>query len=108
MRNTVYCALPDGADHAAIEASIARHGRERRGVRARLPGEGHLVRCRPVQHTGWRRPGAGHIFLEVTGRGDYLPPYAGNLDIMTASAVRVGETIAAQRSRPRTVAGSPA
>ena len=37
------------------------------------------------------------VFLEVTGNGDYLPRYAGNLDIMTASAVRVGETIVAER-----------
>jgi acetaldehyde dehydrogenase len=37
------------------------------------------------------------ILLEVTGNGDYLPPYAGNLDIMTASAIRVGETFATER-----------
>ena len=33
------------------------------------------------------------ILLRVAGRGDYLPAFAGNLDIMTASAVRVGETL---------------
>jgi acetaldehyde dehydrogenase (acetylating) len=34
------------------------------------------------------------LFVEVEGSGDYLPKYAGNLDIMTASAVKVGEEIA--------------
>ena len=97
MRNTVYCALSDGADHTAIEASIAAMAAS---VAAYVPGyrvKGVSFDTGPFSTPGGMALERVSIFLEVTGRGDYLPAYAGNLDIMTASAVRVGETIAAQR-----------
>lgn len=97
MRNTVYCALPDGADQAAVEASIVAMVAE---VATYVPGyrvKDVVFDDGPFSTPGGRAATRVSAFLEVTGNGDYLPPYAGNLDIMTASAVRVGETLAAER-----------
>jgi acetaldehyde dehydrogenase len=97
MRNTVYCAIGADADRAAIETSVAAMAADVAGY---VPG--YVVRGVVFDEGPFGTP-AGEaaarvtILLEVTGRGDYLPPYAGNLDIMTASAVRVGETIATRR-----------
>src|SRR5687768_9893736 len=97
MRNTVYCALPEGVDRAAVEASVEQMAAE---VAAYVPGyrvKGIVFDDGPFQTPGGIAAGRVSVLLEVTGNGDYLPPYAGNLDIMTASAVRVGETIATRR-----------
>jgi acetaldehyde dehydrogenase len=100
MRNTIYCGLPADADQAAIEASIERMADE---VREYVPGyrvKGVAFDDGPFATPGGQVAGRVMILLEVTGNGDHLPPYAGNLDIMTAAAVQVGETIAAKRVGP--------
>ncbi|MGH2407825.1 MAG: acetaldehyde dehydrogenase (acetylating) [Candidatus Limnocylindrales bacterium] len=97
MRNTVYCALPADADRDAIGASVQAMAAE---VAVYVPGyriKGLTFDDGPFQTPAGQAEARISVFLEVTGNGDYLPPFAGNLDIMTASAVRVGEMLARTR-----------
>ncbi|HEX7307771.1 acetaldehyde dehydrogenase (acetylating) [Lentzea sp.] len=84
MRDTIFCAIPPDADPDPITDSIARMETE---IQSYVPGYRLL---REPQFD----PGRVAIFVEVAGAGDFLPEYAGNLDIMTAAATEVGEEIA--------------
>ena len=84
MRDTVHCITEDTPDQAAITASIHAMIKE---VQKYVPGY-RLVNG-PV-FDGNRVS----VFLEVMGLGDYLPKYAGNLDIMTAASARTAEMFA--------------
>ena len=84
MRDTVHCLTKDAPDEAAITQSVHAMIAE---VQKYVPG--YRLMNGPV-FDGKRVS----IFLEVEGLGDYLPKYAGNLDIMTAAALRTGEMFA--------------
>ncbi|WP_421793651.1 acetaldehyde dehydrogenase (acetylating) [Hydrocarboniphaga effusa] len=86
MRNTIYCLTDEEPDQARITASILEMIEQ---VRKYVPGY-RLVNG-PV-FDGKRVA----TFMEVAGLGDYLPKYAGNLDIMTAAATRTAELFAEQ------------
>ena len=92
MRDTIFCALPEDADRDTIAASIHDVVAE---VQTYVPGYRLL---NDPQFDDPSINSGGHAlvttFIEVEGAGDYLPPYAGNLDIMTAAATKVGEEIA--------------
>lgn len=99
MRDTVY-ALCAPADIDALRESIERTVA---AVAEYVPGY-RLVQepvFEPTGEGGVKIPGYGQfdalkvsVFLEVEGAGDYLPKYAGNLDIMTCAARQMGELIA--------------
>jgi len=84
MRDTVHCLTEDRPDEEAIRESVQAMIEE---VQKYVPGY-QLVNG-PV-FDGNRVS----MFLQVEGLGDYLPKYAGNLDIMTAAALRTAELFA--------------
>jgi acetaldehyde/propanal dehydrogenase len=84
MRDTIHCLTEDAPKEAEITQSVQDMIAE---VQKYVPGY-RLVNG-PV-FDGNRVT----VFMEVAGLGDYLPRYAGNLDIMTASAARTAEMFA--------------
>ncbi len=84
MRNTIYCLTDGEPDQAAITQSVLNMIKE---VQKYVPGY-KLVNGPTFDGNKVA------VFMEVAGLGDYLPTYAGNLDIMTASATRTAEMFA--------------
>jgi len=98
MRDTVHCLTEDEPKRAEIEQSVRDMIA---AVQTYVPGY-RLVNG-PV-FDGDRVT----TFLEVAGLGDFLPTYAGNLDIMTAAAVRTAEMFAEEWLAGRRSFGSAA
>jgi acetaldehyde dehydrogenase len=93
MRDTIFCSLPADADHDKVDGSIRQMVES---VQSYVPG--YRLRAEPqfdeVPDGSGGTVGRVAIFVEVEGAGDFLPPYAGNLDIMTAAAAKVGDELA--------------
>jgi len=92
MRDTIFCAVAPDADRDAIVQSVVAM---EKAVQEYVPGYRLLQEPQiddPTPATQGQTKVS--VFVEVEGAGDFLPPYAGNLDIMTAAATRVGENIA--------------
>lgn len=84
MRDTVHCLTVDAPDEDAIRQSVLDMIAE---VQRYVPG--YTLKNGPV-FDGNRVS----IYMEVEGLGDFLPKYAGNLDIMTAAGLRTAEMYA--------------
>ena len=93
MRNTIYVLLDtEDVDRDEIVESVEAMVK---AVQAYVPG--YRLKNEPVfdvRETPEGKRAMIAMLLEITGAGDFLPSYAGNLDIMTASARQVGEVFA--------------
>ncbi|MFV2010707.1 MULTISPECIES: acetaldehyde dehydrogenase (acetylating) [unclassified Micromonospora] len=100
MRDTVLC-LVDDCDPQVVEAAVAEMVAR---VATYVPGyrlkqRVQFDRIRAGDPRAQLAPSARNlawqisVFLEVEGAAHYLPAYAGNLDIMTSAALRVGECL---------------
>lgn len=84
MRDTIHCLTKDAPKEREITESVHAMVKE---VQKYVPG--YTLKNGPV-FDGNRVS----MFMEVEGLGDFLPKYAGNLDIMTAAGLRTAELIA--------------
>lgn len=93
MTNSVYAVIKEEFDEEEVISSIQSIVAE---ISSYVPG--YKLKGIPFvdyRETPWGRLPTIVIMNEVVGAGDYFPTYAGNLDIMTASAYKVGDLYAA-------------
>ena len=106
MRNTVHCLVDGDADHSKIECAI-----ETIVARVKEYVPGYTLKQQVqfetfgsdnplyIPETGKFTGTKVTALLEVAGAADYLPAYAGNLDIMTSAAKATAERIAIHASQ---------
>jgi acetaldehyde dehydrogenase len=97
MRDTIFCAISGDADRDEIADSVEQMVAD---VARYVPG--YRLIAEPQfddPSDAWNGNARVTVLLEVEGRGDYFPAYAGNLDIMTAAAARVGRQLARSRAQ---------
>ena len=82
MRDTIFAQVEKG-DAKAIKDSVEEMISE---LKVYVPGV-RLILCELDGDVAT-------VMVEIEGAGDFLPKYAGNLDIMTAAAARVGQAMA--------------
>ncbi|MCW2694879.1 MAG: acetaldehyde dehydrogenase [Mycobacterium sp.] len=95
MHNTVYALAEGDIDLDRVRAEVSTVADR---VRSYVPG----YRFRGPTLNGTKLT----VYTEVEGAGDFLPPYAGNLDIMTAAAIAVATAIA-RRAQPAAATLAP-
>jgi acetaldehyde dehydrogenase len=100
MRNSIFCAIPpEAGEPGGLRESILESIHTMVAtVQAYVSG--YHLRADPQfdpARDAWRGQARVFVPIEVKGGGDYLPDYAGNLDIITAAAARVGDLIVAHR-----------
>jgi acetaldehyde dehydrogenase len=95
MRDTIYCAVSPDLDDEGRDAIVQSIFAMEKAVQEYVPGY-RLLQEPQIDDPSPATRGQTKVsvFVEVEGAGDFLPPYAGNLDIMTAAATQVGENIA--------------
>ena len=104
MRNTVFCSIPPAVlDDKALQDKISQsiHDMVTEIETTYVPG--YQMRAEPQFEAPkdiWNGMARVAVFMQVTGRGDYLPSYAGNLDIITSASAQVGDLIAQRRIIP--------
>lgn len=96
MRNTVFAAVDKDADPQAIIDSIEEM---EQAVKAYVPGYELVAKPQIDRGAGPDGTTKVAVFIRVRGAGDYLPEYAGNLDIITAASIAAAERYALQHQK---------
>jgi acetaldehyde dehydrogenase len=97
MRNTIF-TLSESVDTAVITESVEKMIEE---LQTYVPGYRlkQEIQYEPIDEPvplpkgGMASGLKTSIFIEVEGAGHYLPPYAGNLDVMTSAALKTAERL---------------